>query len=293
MSLSQRWNGIWDEIINKCKSFEELSDTAIKSARYSNITSHSDSRYIKAIQFTGLTPGDFVNSFDLDISSGEGNIKGSIYGDSQNRPDQLLSESDEFMYSGTDRMFNILFQKSVEVPQDGILWIAFQNENGNFDIKHSTISPVFLSFDSNRYYGSGAPNPFSGGGYNTQPFFAILHTNPKVIKHHGVNGSQPDEFFCIVSANNMTTAPASTRGTNNTFTFNIDINRRSSDFAEGASKVIDLASEIYDSIHMTNLNDLVHNCTAEIAIDEIAEADNLYLTGARITVSCETQVFIP
>ena len=287
MTLNTRWNTIWDEIINQCKSLTNLTDiTSNNGFNATNATSPTGT--LSAVQFTGLQPGDFVDSFDLTVNVSAGNVRISLYGDASNSPDQLLGESPSLAVSSTG-VVNFRLSKQVEIPQDGLLWLSYENDDASLDLDLSTGQSSGSLYTVAHTFGT-APDPFSGSG-GTSPFWAQIHSNPKVVKHYGIRGSQPENFFCIVSADTMIPAPASTRGSNNTFTFNVDVTYRGVDFQNGAASIVNLCSEIYDTIHMKNLNNLVHNCNVDITMQDVVEGDNLYLIGARVIVRCETQVF--
>jgi len=288
MVLSIRWNTIWDEIINQCKALTNLKDTTSNNG-FNATTATSPTGKLSAVSFTGLNPGDFIDSFDLAVNVKLGNVRISIYGDASNTPDQLLGQSPSIAVPQTG-VANFRLLKQVEVPQDGIVWLAYENDDAGLDLDLSTGQAAGTLYTATHTFGS-APDPFSGTA-GTSPFWAQLHSSPKVVKHYGIRGSQPENFFAVVAAESMTTQPASTRGTNNFFTFSIDVSYHGVDFQNGAASIVDLCSEIYDAIHLKNLNNLVHNCTVEITMEEVVEGDNLYLIGARVTVVCEKQIFI-
>lgn len=286
MTLSTKWNTILDEIISECKEIPDLNDEKVNNG-FNATNGTSSVGTLRAVQITGLTPGNFVDSFDLEINVAAGNVRVSIYGDSSNTPDQLLGESSSIPVTQNGTV-NFRLQKQVEVPQDGILWLGYENDDANLDLDLSTAQASGTLYTRLHTFGS-APDPFAGSA-GTAPFWVQLHFNPKVVKHYGVRGSQPENFFCVVSAKEMRINKKTTSGSNNTFLTYVDISYHGVDFQHGLTKVLDLSSSIYDAIHMTNLNGKVHNATVEVEMEEILEGDNLYLIGARVLVSCEALV---
>lgn len=286
MTLANIWNNIIDEIIVQCKAITVLNDSQTNNG-FNATTSTSSTGTLYAVQFTGLTPGEFIDSFDLKINVAAGNVRVSLYGDVTNSPDQLLGESNSIAVNSTG-VVNFRLSKQVEVPQDGIVWCAYENDDGSLDLDLSTGQSSGTLYTVAHTFGS-APDPFSGSA-GTSPFWVQLHYNPKVVKHYGVAGAQPEDYHCIVSADNMTSEERTTRGTNNIFTVNVDIIYKGVDFQDALSKILDVSSEVYDNIHYTNLNNTVHNAVVEIQIQDIVEGDNLYLAGVRCIVSAEKLV---
>ena len=287
MTLNDQWNSIMSEIINSVKTLPDLIDVTSNNG-FNATTATSPVGTLSAVQFTGLTPGQFVDSFDLSINVALGNIRISIYGDAANSPDQLLGESGSLAVGSTG-VVNFRLSKQVEVPQDGILWLSYENDDAGLDLDLSSGQASGTLYTVVHTFGS-APDPFAGAA-GTAPFWAQIHSDPKVVKHYGVNGGQPETFYAIVSAVDMRIAETTTRGSNNVFTFDIDLSYYGRDFQDGLTKVIEVSSDIYDLIHLQNLNNTVQKATANITIRDIVEGDSLFLTGATITVQAEKLVF--
>ena len=287
MTLSKQWNSIMDEVINQCKSLNDLADSSSNNG-FDATTATSPTGTLSAVQFTGLTPGNFMDSFDLGINVIGGNIRISIYGDASNTPDQLLGESPVISVLNTG-VVNFRLSKQLEVPQDGILWLAYENDDANLDLDLSTGQLSGTLYTVAHTFGT-APDPFAGAA-GTSPFWAEIHLNPKVVKHYGIRGSQPENFFCIVSTHDMKIKDLTSSGSENLFSFMADVSYRGVDFQDGLGKILDLTSEIYDKMHLTTLNNLVQNTTVEITLEEIVEGDNLYLVGARVEILCQKLVF--
>ena len=287
MTLNTQWNTIFDQIINECKALPELADS-VSNNGFNATTATSPVGTLSSVQFTGLTPGDFIDSFDLSINVAAGNVRISVYGDAASTPDQLLGESPSILVPSIG-VVNFRLQKQVEVPQDGILWLSYENDDASLDLDLSTAQASGTLYTVLHTFGS-APDPFSGSP-GTSPFWSQIHSSPKVVKHYGILGSQPENFMCVVMADGMTIGDTTFNGSNNTFQFYVDISYHGVDFQDGASKIINLASDIYDAIHLKNLNNTVQHATVDITILEVLEGDNLYLTGARCTVKCKKLVF--
>lgn len=287
MTLNNQWNGIMDEIINRVKTLPDLIDVTSANA-FNATTATSSIGTLRSVQFTGLTPGQFVDSFDLNVNVAAGNVRISIYGDSTNTPDQLLGESSSLAVSATG-VVNFRLQKQVEVPQDGILWLSYENDDAGLNLDLSVAQASGSLYTVAHTFGV-APDPFAGIP-GTSPFWAQIHSDPKVVKHYGVNGGQPETFYAIVSAVDMQIAETTTRGSNNVFTFDIDLSYYGRDFQDGLTKIIEVSSDIYDLIHLQNLNNKVQKAIANITIREIVEGENLFMTGATITIQAEKLVF--
>lgn len=275
-----------DEIILQIKSLTDLNDLTSNNG-FNAGTGTLSSGTLRAVKFSGLQRGLFIDSFDIKINTASGNIRAKIYGDSTNKPDQFLGESESI--TSILGNLNLRFLKMVEIPQDGIIWVAIENDNSSLDVDLSTGQTSGTLYSITHTYGSG-PDPFGAGTAGTSPFWAKLHYDPKVVKHYGVRGSQPENFFCVVSTSEMRIEKKTTSGSNNIFKFYADLSYHGVDFQHGLKKVLDLSSSFYDLMHMTNLNGKVHNTTVEIEMEEISEGDNLYLIGARVFINCEALV---
>jgi hypothetical protein len=287
MTLSTQWNIIMDQVILECKALPDLTDVTSNNG-FNATTATSPTGTLSAVQFTGLTPGVFIDSFDLNVNVASGNVRISVYGDAVSTPDLLLGESPSIPVATTGEV-NFRLQKQVEVPQDGILWLSYENDDAGLDLDLSTGQSSGTLYTVSHTYGT-APSPF-GGSAGTSPFWAQLHSSPKVVKHYGVRGSQPENFFCVVAARDMTIVDTTMHGSNNKFQFDVDVSYHGVDFQHGLSRILDLCSEIYDAIHNTNLNNTVQHATVEITMEEIVEGENLYLIGARCNINCQKLVF--
>ena len=226
---------------------------------------------------------NYIDSFDIKVNVAAGNVRIKIYSDGANKPDLLLGESDSIPITKTG-VVNLRLIKQVEVPIDGQVWIALENDNASLDVDLSLSQASGTLYTEAHTFGVG-PSPWFGGTADTSPFCAQIHLDPKVVKHKGVRGKQIEDFYAVVSAGEMTVESMTNRGSNNIFVTHIDLSYRGEDFQDGLTKMLTKASEIYDLIHMTDLNGQVQYAKVEIFPDEIIEGENLYLVGTRIQVT--------
>jgi len=290
MSLLDKWNGILDEIINQCKSVSGLGDT-LSNNGFNATTATMPTGTLRAVTFASLQPGDFIDSFNLEVNVASGNVRIKIYDDLSGTPGALLGESAVIPISKIGSV-NIRLDKQVEVPIDGIVWVAFENDNALLDIDISTGQSSGSIYTVAHTFGSG-PDPFGVGSAGTDPFFVELHINPVVVKHYGIRGTQAENYFAIVGAGEMTADNFTNRGSLNTFKIMVDLSYKGVDFQNGLTKNLFVASAIYDKIHLTTLNDLVRRAIVEIFPEEILEGERLYLIGTRIVITCERHIIQP
>lgn len=289
MTLEEAWNEIIDETIIQIKAgVTELTDT-VQNNGFNATTATFPVGTLSAVQFTGLQPGDFIDSFSVNVNVSAGTIRIKIYGDNNNTPNILLGESGIITLGTALGDINFRMSKQVEVPSDGIVWCAIENDNATLDLDISTAQSSGSLYTVAHTFGDG-PDPFAGAA-GTSPFFCELHTKPKVVKHYGIRGSQPEDYFVIVSSGNMETANYTNRGSINKFEIFIDISYRGADYRDGLTKILKVGSDIYDILHRTTLNGRVRQCdVVTMNPAEIEEGKNLYLTGLRITLMCEKAV---
>ena len=122
MTLSQKWNSIMDEIILQTKTLTELNDlTQANSFNASSGTLSSGT--LRSVKISGLQAGLFIDSFDINVNVAAGNIRGKIYGDSANKPDQFLGETNSILATTGD--INLRFLKMVEILE------KLQKKQGN------------------------------------------------------------------------------------------------------------------------------------------------------------------
>ena len=288
MTLANQWNGLLDEVINQCKTLDGLKDTQENNGFDANTATQSTGT-LRAVQFVGLPNQNYIDFFDLNINVAAGNVRIKVFTESQDKPDLFLGESDSLPVTKTG-VHNFRLRKQVEVPIDGQLWVAFENDNASLDIDVTTSQPSGKLYTVTHTFGDG-PDPWSGGNAGTVPFWAQLHYNPKVVKHYGVRGTGTEDFYTIVHPGEMTIVSSSGRGTNNIFLIFADVSYRGVDFQNAATKILSKTSEIYDLMHMTNLNGLAHLVQVEIFPDDIQEAERLYLASARVQLRIEKLIF--
>jgi len=288
MTLNEIWNELIDETIIQIKAITELKDTENDNG-FTGSNQIQAFGFVVAYQFKNLQPGDFIDSFDLDVITAAGNIRIKIYGDNNDTPNILLGESNSLSVSGTG-LQNFRMEKQVEVPSDGIIWCAFETDTTTLDLVAQTGLPAGTRQNITHTYGTG-PDPFGSATSGTTGLRIILHTKPIVVKHYGMRGTQPEDYFGIVSAGNMETASYTNRGSINKFEIFIDLSYRGADYRDGLTKVLKVASDIYDILHRTTLNSKCRQCdVTRMDPAEIEEGKNLYLTGVRVTIMCEKAV---
>jgi len=287
MTLADKWNGILDEIINKCKTLDELGDQTVNNG-FNATTGTLSVGTLYAVQFTGLPTGKFIDSIDLDVTVAAGNVRVKLYRSSQGKPDLLIGESEALPVLGTG-VQNFRFIKQVEVPIDGQAWVALETDNAALDVVQSTGQSVGTLYTVTHTFGVG-PAPWSGGSAGSSPFWTQLHYEPKVVKYAGVRAKQPEDFFACVYPAEMNATKLINRGSNNTFITNIDLSYRGVDFQNASTKMLKKASEIYDAIHMTTLNGQVQYAKVDISFDEIIEGEQLYMVPAKIQITAEKVV---
>lgn len=280
MTLNTRWNSIIDYIINQTKTITEFNDDTLATG-FDATNATSATGTLHAVELTGLQPGQFLDSFDLEVSVAAGNCRIKVYDDLASAPGSLLGESNSLAISSTG-FVNFRLQKQVEVPIDGVVWLAYENDNASLDIVLSTAQVSGSEYTVSHTFGVG-PSSFSGAA-GTSPFSAVLHYNPSVVKHYGIRGSDIEDFFAIVSAGQMVPQALTFKGSDNEFRIFIDVSFRGEDFQNGLTQIISITSEIYDLLHMTTLGGNVKNATVSIFPDEILEGERLYLIGARVEV---------
>ena len=285
MALNEIWNEIIDETITQVKTITELSDV-VENNGFDATSGPQSTIDVQAVKFSNLPVGDFVNSFDIDLTVAAGNIRGKIYSDLSNSPNALLGETDsQVPVVGIN---NFYFPKKIEVPVDGIVWVAWEND-ATVNIKLSTSQPLGSVYAVTHTFGSG-PDPYAGTT-GTSPFWAELHTNAKVVKHYDVRGHQPENYFCIISTGEMETGEYTNRGSINTFQIFIDLSYRGVDYRDSLTKTLKVSSDIYDILHLTTLNGKVRRAFVQIMTPEdIQEGSNLYMTMMRVVLMCEKAV---
>jgi len=289
MTLNEVWNELIDEVVIQIKTgVTELADTTQNNS-FDATTATFPTGTLSAIQFTSLQTGDFIDSFSIKVNVAAGNIRIKIYGDNNNSPNILLGESGSLSIGATVGTINFRMKKQIEIPSDGIIWCAIENDNAVLDLDISTGQSSGSLYTVAHTFGDG-PDPFAGSS-GTSPFWCELHTKPKVVKHYGVRGSQPEDYFAIVAAGNMETGSYTSRGSINKFEIMFYISYRGIDFRDCLTKILKVASDIYDILHRTTLNGKVRQCdVTTMNPSEIEEGKNLYLTGLRITLMCEKAV---
>jgi hypothetical protein len=290
MTLAEQWNGIIDEVILQCKTLDGLKDELFTNA-FNATNGVYGTNNVFAVQITGLTPAEMIDSLDLNVIVADGNVRVKVYTDSRNAPDLLLGESDSIPVTGTG-VQNFRFTKQVEVPIDGQLWFAFETDSATLDIVRSTGQASGTSYSATHTFGDG-PDPWSGGIAGTTPFWTQVHNDPKVVKYNGQRGKQTEDFFAVVWAESMKIESLTNRGSNNEFVINIDLSYRGVDFQNAMTKMLSKSSEIYDAIHMTTLNNKVQKAVVNITPDEVLEGENLYMVAHRITVTSTKVVIQP
>jgi hypothetical protein len=282
MGLAEKWNGILDEVIKRCKSIPELGDQTITNDKNAT-TWIPGTGNVFAVQIIGLPNQKYIDSLDLSINVADGNVRVKIFSESQDKPDLLLAESDSLPVTSTG-IHNFRLRKQVEVPIDGQLWVAFETNSALLDVDRSTGQSSGSLYTVVHSFGDG-PDPWSGGTSSASPFWTQIHYDPKVVKYNGVRGSQIEDFYAVVWADEMIVESLTNRGSNNIFITNIDISYRGVDFQNGLTKMLSKTSDIYDAIHMTTLNGQVQSAKVEIFPDEVVEGENLYLIGSRIQIT--------
>ncbi len=288
MTLNEAWNEIIDETITQIKAVSELADT-VQNNGFNSTTQAEPVGFLRVVQFTGLQPGDFIDSFSLDVNTAAGNIRIKIYGDKNNSPDVLLGEGNSVSVSSTG-VVNFRLIKQVEVPSDGMIWCAFENDNVLLVVVSSSGEASGTFQFVAHTFGPG-PDPFGTSTSGTIPFWCELHTNASVVKHWGMRGTQPEDFFVIVSAGIMDTGSYTNRGSINNFNVMIDLSYRGVDYRDGLTKTLKVASDIYDILHRTTLNGKVRQCDVlSMNPTEIEQGKNLYLTGLVIMTRNEKAV---
>lgn len=285
MTLADRWNSIFDYIIEGCKTFPELKDLE-KQNSYNVTNGVLSTGLLRAVQIIDLQPGQFIDSFDISINTPLGSVRGKLFEDSNNEPGRLLGESDSKIT--TAGIFNIKFRKMIEVPQDGTIWIVIENDNAGLDIDLNSGEPAGTLSTCVHVYGDG-PEEFTPLG-GTEPFWTSVHYNSKVAKFFDVRGAELENFYAIVSADGMKVEEITNRGSVNKFVFKIDISYGGVDFQESSSKMLYLCSQIYDKFHLTTLGGKVLHATVNIDIADVNEADRLYLIAASVSVTCSALV---
>lgn len=291
MTLLADWNPIMDEVIQQLKTITELGDTTANNG-FNATTGTNATGILRAVKFTSLPLGQFIDSFTINVNVAAGNIRIKVYDDNSDSPGTLKSESNSLTVGTLLGDINFRLNKQVEVPVDGILWLAFENDNATLDLDLSTGQSSGTLYTVAHTYGVG-PTSFSGTA-GTSPFYAEIHYSPKVEKHFGIRGGAED-YFAIVSAgevSNQGGEQGATTGTLlNTMKFMVDLSYRGRDFGDGLTKNMDVSAKIYDKINLTTLNDKVRRATVEIFPEDIEEGENLYMVISRIVVSCEVYVF--
>ena len=138
MTLEEAWNEIIDETIIQIKSgVSELNDT-VQNNGFNATTATFPIGTLSAIQFTGLQTGDFIDSFSVNVNVSAGNVRIKIYGDNNNSPDVLLGESASITLGTALGDINFRMLKQVEIPSDGIVWCAIENDTATLDLDVST-----------------------------------------------------------------------------------------------------------------------------------------------------------
>ncbi len=289
MTLNEVWNELIDEVIIQIKTgVTELQDELIDNG-FDSLSVAQGTGNLIAMPFTGLQPGDFIDSMDLNIVTVSGGaVRVKLYSDLSGLPDQLLTESESITLTTTG-LVNFRFPKQLEVPSDGLVWGAFEVDTSTTLRVQNGIPSGLRQFMSHAY-GTG-PTTFVSAGTGTTGVHMVLHLKPKIVKHYGMRGSQPEDYFGIVAAGNMETGSYTSRGSINKFEIMVDISYRGVDFRDGLTKILKVASDIYDLLHRTTLNGKVRQCdVTTMNPAEIEEGKNLYLTGVRITLMCEKAV---
>lgn len=287
MSLLSAWNEILDEIIVQIKTLSQFLDET-KNNTFNATSAAMATGILRAIKISDLQPGNKVSSFDINVNTASGNIRAKIYDDYASSPNNLLGESDIIPITVTGDV-NLSFTKLIEIPQDGIIWLAFENDNSSLNVDITTGATLGTLYTKSHTFGSG-PDIFAGTS-GTDPFWAKVRFNSTVHKHWETRGTQLEDYFCIVAADNMTTSGYTSKGSINDFKVCIDISYRGADFKDGLTKILQASSDIYDKLHRTSLNGKVRQADVhEITPGEIEEGQNLYLALARIILVCEKAV---
>lgn len=289
MTLLSIWNPVMDDIIEQLKTITELVDTKVNNG-FNATTSTMPIGTLRAVQFTLLPVGKFVDSFTLNINVAAGNVRIKVYDDNANTPNTLLSESNSIDVGKTGDV-NFRLNKQVEVPVDGILWVSFENDNATLDIDISSGQSSGTLYTVAHTYGTG-PTTFAGTA-GTSPFYAEIHYDPKVEKHFGIRGGQED-YFAIVSAGEVSNQSgeqgATTNTLLNTLKFMVDLSYRGLDFGDGLTKNMDVSTKIYDLLNLTTLSGKVRRVVVEIFPQDIEEGQNLFMVISRIVITCEVYV---
>ena len=289
MTLLSVWNPLMDEVIDQLKSITELNDTKANNG-FNATTGTNATGTLRAVQFTTLPLGKFVDSFTLNVNVAVGNVRIKVYDDSSNSPGALIGESDPLAVTKIGDI-NFRLNKHVEVPIDGIIWLAFENDNATLDIDLSTGQSSGSLYTVTHTFGEG-PTTFSGSA-GTSPFYAEIHYDPKVEKHFGIRGGI-DDYFAIVSAGEVSNQSGESGATSstllNTIKFMVDLSYRGRDFADGLTKNMAVSTKVYDLINLTTLNDRVRRAVVEIFPQDIEEGENLYMVISRIVITCEAYV---
>lgn len=149
--------------------------------------------FVFAEKFSELKPGVPISQILLKINIAAGNVRVKIYQDngSGTGPNILLAESGTLVVPGAGvQGFAV---GPVTVPSNGILWAAFENDNGALDIHSNSINHG-VQFEAHTY-GAG-PNPFVSGGTTTtfSPWMALKyydtsHIRIKIYQDNGVSNT--------------------------------------------------------------------------------------------------------
>ena len=185
-------------------------------------------------------------------------------------------------------MQKVGLNSDIDVPSNGILWVAIESSNGNLSISSSTGGTVK---QGDHTFGDG-PDPYPSITILNLQFKYTIHFGSQVSKWIDTKDTKRGDYYAEVKGGPMTIIDGqTTRSTNNQFEVMVDLiywSDESEGFDQGFDNALTVAEKIYDLFHITNrLNGQVRQCLVSIFPGDGDLSGTLRAIPIRVLITCD------